>query len=158
MKEEEAIRDKNFKVEHLLEQYKLYVQMADNISNRRAQANTFYITVLSGFLALIPVIDQLGLAKSAFFLFCMGVIGLTLCGVWFVTIQQYRQLNSGKFQVIHDMEKQLPFACYEIEWNYLTEGERKYKKLTRVEQFVPVILSLPYLFMIIYSLWKFLFK
>ena len=30
---------------HLLEQYKLYVQMADKISERRQSANSFFLTV-----------------------------------------------------------------------------------------------------------------
>src|SRR5262245_9792406 len=30
---------------HLLEQYKLYVEMADRISQRRGTANTFFLTV-----------------------------------------------------------------------------------------------------------------
>jgi len=154
VKEVAPKREKDFKVEHLLEQYKLYVQMADNISNRRSQANTFYISVLSGFLVLIPVIIQNGLVKSMFFLTGVGLLGTTLCLVWFVTLQQYRHLNSGKFKVIHDMEKELPFACFDIEWKYLGEGKGKYKKLTRVEQLVPLILSVPYISMLVYSIYK----
>ena len=38
--------------EHLLEQYKLYVEMTDQVSTRRAHTNRFYVSLLSGLLAL----------------------------------------------------------------------------------------------------------
>ena len=31
--------------DHLIEQYKLYVEMADRVSARRAQTNRFYISL-----------------------------------------------------------------------------------------------------------------
>lgn len=37
----------------VLEQYKLYVEMADRVSGRRALANTFFITLNSGLLVLL---------------------------------------------------------------------------------------------------------
>ncbi len=39
----------------LFEQYKLYVQMADNISERRNQTNRFYITLLSGLFTVLAI-------------------------------------------------------------------------------------------------------
>jgi hypothetical protein len=45
--------------EHLLEQYKMYVQMADNISARRADSNQFYVKVLSALQAVVTVVTNL---------------------------------------------------------------------------------------------------
>ena len=42
--------------EHLLEQYKLYVEMADRVGTRRAQTNRFYISLLSGLLAVLSIV------------------------------------------------------------------------------------------------------
>jgi len=39
--------------EHLIEQYKLYVEMTDRISDRRERTNRFYISLLSVLLALL---------------------------------------------------------------------------------------------------------
>ena len=41
--------------DHLIEEYKLFVQMADNVSARRSQANQFYISVLSILLAAVAL-------------------------------------------------------------------------------------------------------
>ena len=142
---------------HLLEQYKLYVEMADRISNRRAQTNRFYISLLSGLLALLSIVvgrDIFSDFQTIVFS-VISVLGLTLCALWNVNIRSYRQLNSGKFKVIHEMEQQLPFPCYNREWEILRGGEKskKYLQFTRVEQYVSSILVIPYILLFLYSLW-----
>ena len=142
---------------HLLEQYKLYVEMADRISNRRAQTNRFYISLLSGLLALLSIVVGRDICSDfqTIVFIVISVLGLTLCALWNMNIRSYRQLNSGKFKVIHEMEQHLPFPCYNIEWEILGEGEKskKYLQLTRVEQYVPFILAIPYILLFLYSLW-----
>lgn len=39
----------------VLEQYKLYVEMADRVSSRRGLANTFFLTLNSGILTVLAV-------------------------------------------------------------------------------------------------------
>ena len=143
--------------EHLLEQYKLYVEMADRISARRAQSNRFYISLLSALLALLSILINRTLwnnIQNAIFL-AVAILGLALCFLWYVNINSYRQLNSGKFKVIHEMEQHLPFNCYDREWQILGAGEerKKYLQLTHVEQFVPFVLAVPYLLLFLYSLY-----
>ena len=142
--------------EHLLEQYKLYVEMADRISARRSQSNRFYISLLSALLALLSILINRTLWSSiqnALFL-AVAILGLALCFLWYVNINSYRQLNSGKFKVIQELEQHLPFNCYDREWKILGAGEerKKYLQLTRVEQFVPFVLAVPYLLLFLYSL------
>jgi len=141
--------------EILLEQYKLYVEMADRISIRRAQTNKFYITLLTGLLAILTCIvekDVFSQYRGIAFL-AVAVLGIVLNIVWLINIASYRQLNTGKFTIIQRMEKQLPFACYTEEWNFLGEGEdsKKYLQLTRVEKYVPYIFGLPYLLLLIFT-------
>ena len=143
---------------HLMDQYKLCVEMADRVSVRRGQANTFYISLLSALLALLSlVIDkQLFAGPSSVLLFLTSLLGLALCLAWYVNIQSYKQLNSLKFQVIHEMEKSLPFPCYLREWDILKErrGDKKkrYIRLTTVEKYIPLIFATPYLCLLLYTL------
>ncbi|MGB7002652.1 MAG: hypothetical protein WBE22_11750 [Halobacteriota archaeon] len=143
--------------EHLLEQYKLYVEMADRISSRRIQANRFYVALLSGLLALLSLLvnrNVFGNVLNVCFM-AVGILGIALCILWYVNIHSYRQLNSGKFQVIHEMELHLPFPAYKREWEILGKGKEseKYRKLTSVERYVAFIFSIPYFVLIIYSLY-----
>lgn len=143
--------------EHLLEQYKLYVEMADRISARRAQVNRFYISLLTGLLALISIVINRNIfvsIQNVVFL-AIAILGLILCYLWYINIRSYRQLNTGKFRVIHEMEQKLPFPCYDREWEILGEGKeaKKYLQLTHVEQFVPIVIAAPYLLVFLYSIY-----
>jgi len=141
--------------EHLLEQYKLYVEMADKISERRMQTNKFYISLLSGLLALLSILVSVGKLNQTLIFALVSILGIALCVLWYINIRSYRCLNSGKFKVIHEIEQELPFRCYDREWEILGRGKKvkKYLQLTRVEQYVPFILAIPYLLFFIYSLW-----
>jgi hypothetical protein len=147
------------KTEFLLEQYKLYVEMTDNVSARRSQTNAFYITALAGLLAVLSLtMDKIPSEEQYVVLLAAAVLGILLCYIWFVNIRSYRQLNFGKFAVIHEMEQQLPYCCYAREWEILGKGVegKKYLELTRVERYVPVLLATPYVLLLVYSLDNFL--
>ena len=144
---------------HLLEQYKVYVEMADRISQRRDQSNRFYGSLLTGIVAMIAVVDRIANLQSntgfsGFILISVAVAGIVLCAVWFINIRSYKQLNSAKFKIIHEIEELLPFPLYKKEWKYLRplNDKHKYFQLTRVEQLVPLIFLIPYIILIIYAL------
>lgn len=149
----------NFQI-HLLEQYKLYVEMMDRVSARRGQANTFYISLLSGLLALLSlVIDKkLFSGNQAIVLLATAILGLALCYVWYANINSYKQLSSLKFKVINEIETYLPFPCYLREWEILKEENKiwQYKRLTKVEKYVPFILAIPYFCLLAYSIYSLL--
>jgi hypothetical protein len=131
---------------HLFEQYKLYVGMADQISARRALANTFFVglhtVLISAFTALLK---EGILAKSAIG-YAPFVAVVLLCYVWWRLISSYRQLNSAKFTIIHELECLLPVAPYTAEWIALGEGknERLYRPMTHIENWVPATFALMY--------------
>jgi hypothetical protein len=143
---------------HLLEQYKLYVEMADRVSSRRVQTASFYTSILSALLALLSITSnkELFQGPQSFVLLTTAILGLCLCVAWSANINSYKQLNSLKFKVIHDMETHLPFPCYDMEWKILKEDKnrRRYFRLTAIEQYIPVILAVPYLCLLVYSLVK----
>lgn len=141
---------------HLLEQYKLYVEMADRISARRGQINSFYISLLSGLLAILSFLGDKKInmsIQSTLVLLSVSVIGLALCILWLFNIQSLKQLNSAKFKVIHEIESFLPFACYDREWDIIQQGRRhQYLQQTQLEQLIPLVLALPYLGLFCYAL------
>ena len=144
--------------DHLLEQYKLYVEMADRISQRRDQSNRFYVTIVSALAAIVVIIARFGVPENGALLevafLAIGLFGIALSVVWLFNIRSYRTLNSAKFEIINRIEKQLPFAGYGEEWEILRppEGRRPYFQLTRVEQFVPVIFAALFAALTIYAI------
>lgn len=135
----------------VMDQYKLYVEMADRISQRRGLANTFFLTLHSAVLTLLAVFwkdPPQGL--SALTLLPALALTLGLCLAWFWIVRSYRQLNSGKFAVIGALELRLPASpWWNGEWKAL-RGEHKdkstYWALTHVEIWVPLLFGLAYIY------------
>lgn len=125
----------------LLEEYKLYVEMADQVSARRIQTNHFYISVISTLLGLNIVLLEANLFKSSFLTLVLCLLGIVLCITWYVNINSYKQLNSLKFQVIQEMESFLPFSCFAREWQILKLDSKRYHRMSNIEKYVPLIVA-----------------
>jgi hypothetical protein len=133
---------------HVLEQYKIYVEMADKISERRNLANVFFLTLHTALIGAIGFFfDKIELITPKLMI-TFPIAGIiTLCFVWWSLIKSYRQLNTAKYEVIGEMEKRLPSSpYYTAEWKALGEGKdkSKYTPLTNVENWVPVIFGIMY--------------
>jgi hypothetical protein len=131
----------------ILEQYKLYVEMADRVSARRNLANTFFLTLNTAVFAAIGALAKTKVPLHSWLLL-LPVLGLVVqCGAWFFLVRSYRQLNSAKFVVIGVLEEQLPASPYwRAEWRALGEGrdKTKYWPLSHLEQWVPVLFAVAY--------------
>lgn len=121
---------------HLLDQYKLYVEMADRISQRRAAANTYFLSVNSAILAFVGYLTSKDSTEN---MWMLAVAGIALCWLWKSLITSYRNLNTAKFKIIHEIEKRLPISPYESEWLYMGEGldPKLYKPISHIEGGVP---------------------
>ena len=136
--------------EHLLEQYKLMVEMADRVSARRMQANTFFLAVNTGLLTVFATLAKENILNGLVGALPIGALFI-LCFFWAQIVGSYRQLNSGKFQVIHQLERMLPAAPYAAEWVAMGEGHdpKRYRPLTHVEIWVPRLFGLLYLSLLV---------
>jgi hypothetical protein len=138
---------------HMLEQYKLCVEMADRISSRRGTTNNFFLSLNSLLVTAIGILSRLGSVFAAFnfwWVIVASFAGLLFCWCWSTNIRCYRELNAAKFKVINAMENKLPVAAFEAEWKWLNPKSKtiKYPQLTRVEHWVPVIFAVLYIVLI----------
>ena len=87
------------------------------------------------------------------FLFSIGAIGALLSVSWCILIRSYRQLNSGKFKALHELEKKLAYPFFTRERELLGEGEKisRYWRLTVVETSLPLIFLALFSSIIVYS-------
>ena len=127
--------------QELLEMYKLHAELAESVSKQRGTANRFFLLVLSGLMVIFSAFLQLknGVPLS-FLMVGFGTFGMFLSVAWYFVIKSYRQLNTGKFKALHELEEKLTYPFFTREWELLEEGtERKtYWKLSVVETFVPI--------------------
>lgn len=123
---------------HLLEQYKLFVEMADRISARRQSANSFFLSVNTAIIVLVGYINFGGQFASSYY-WLVSLAGIALCFMWYRLIRSYKDLNSAKFAVIHEMETELPVSPYDSEWEKVQRGTNKklYLPFTHIEVYIP---------------------
>lgn len=141
--------------EHLFEQYKLFVESIEKTSDRRQQANNYFIAINTALISIIglsfqlKIFDNISWLKS---LLCL--LGIIICIIFWFLIRSYKQLNTGKFSVIHAIEKNLPLALYKHEWEILGEGKErnKYYPFSHIELLIPWVFGAIYLILGIYFL------
>ena len=137
----------------LLEIYKLHAELADRVSQRREGANRLFVSLLTGTLIFLAALLRYGAETIPVgaVVTAIGIFGISLAVAWYVIIRSYRQLNSGKFAALHELEEKLAYPFFKREWELLEEGKSisRYWKLTVVETFLPLIFALLYLALII---------
>jgi hypothetical protein len=129
------------KEEFQLEQYRIYVEMADRISNRRAISNSFFLGINT---VLISLIDYITKFHSPAYL--LNISGIFLTILWFNIVRSYKNLNTAKYTIINNIEEKLPLRPYFSEWEMLEKGKnkKKYWPLTHIEILIPIIFTLIY--------------
>lgn len=127
-----------------LEIYKMLVEMADRVSQRRQAANNFYLSVntfLVGGSAFLKTLTP-GIVTLAI----VTVAGLAICALWYQNIQSYKTLNGAKFGVINDIETRLAEQPFHAEWQRLDpdgDGDR-HQPFHKVEGVVPWVFATVY--------------
>ena len=141
--------------QELLEIYKLHAELADRVSQRREGANRLYVSLLVGLVLFAAAILRFGTDGLSVdtVLFWTGTLGSILSVSWYIVIRSYRQLNTGKFNALQDMERQLAYPFFTKEWELLGEGKKRsrYWRLTVVETALPLVLFLLFIGLAIFA-------
>ncbi|HEV8413029.1 MAG TPA: hypothetical protein VGQ49_05510 [Bryobacteraceae bacterium] len=137
---------------HLLEQYKLYVQSVQQVSDRREKANNYFFAINSSLIALYAV------ASAAFgnqlWYGVLPVVGCLVSLTWYSLVSSYKNLNTSKFRIIHELERHLPAALFRSEWEVCGYGAgTKYRPLTHIERIIPMLFGFLYLLLLAYTIW-----
>lgn len=124
----------------LLEQYKLYVEMANGVSTRRERANAFALSMNTGLVLLVGYSqsrENVTATLQAFWV--VAVAGIILNWVWSRNLRSYRDLSTAKFKVVQRIERQLVISPFDAEWEAVERGTDPalYLPFTQVEIWVP---------------------
>ena len=139
----------------LLEQYKLYVQSAENVSSRRVASSRYLLTVNAALVALYGFQSQI--LSLPWLALLVPILGILVSLLWHRIIASHRNLNSIKFKIIHDLEQKLPVALYTHEW-WLADGGRgkRYRTITNIEQWIPLVFFVLHLILLIVFVYQFM--
>lgn len=139
-------------IEHLLEQYKIYINAAEKISDRRQKTNEFFLGLNTALVTLLGfLVTKTPLAEIGYILGFASFAGIAMGYLWYRIIRSYKGLNDGKYKVIHEIESRLPLALYDTEWEMLGRGKNKeiYWPFTHIELIVPWIFMGIYILIIL---------
>lgn len=142
-------------IDHYLEQYRIYLHIFNSTSDRRNKANEFFLGLNTAIIGVLGYLESKSLAdsNSAIYFFA-PFVGIAICYSWYQIIISYRQLNRGKFKIIHEIEEKLPIALFKDEWEILGKGKdkRKYYPLSIIERKIPLIFITLYIVILMTSL------
>lgn len=128
----------------LLEQYKLYVQSAENVSARRL-ASSRYLLAVNTALVVLCGFQVLG-SSSVWLTLLLPVLGIPVSILWYWIIRSHRNLNEVKFGIVHELERRLPAALFTHEWLLVEGGKGKsYWPVTEIERWIPLLFLLLHL-------------
>ncbi len=150
----------------MLEQYKAYLADVGNIGTRYATANGFYVTIISGLLAVLTLSKKGEVLERADVLLyvVVPIFACLLCLVWRESILFYSALFKIKFDVLRLMEKELPYQIFakeeelrDLSRKTVEKGEEKSPKprrrLLKNDEWIPIILCLPFLGIFGFGIW-----
>jgi hypothetical protein len=128
-----------------IEIYKLFVESAERNVERRMRINQFYFSVVTAlfiaysylaerkFSPFARALEEASAAKSAgnvailsVHLWLLPLVLVIVSMSWFSVLLSFRALSRAKYDVIGNIEKELPLQPFSAEW-------RQYKQLRRVE-------------------------
>jgi len=139
---------------HVMEIWRTYVEMVDRISDRREKANALFVTINTAAFSGIGF-----LVEKQMFSWILTVCvfaGIPFAYYWYRLVRSYRDLNSAKFKVIHEVEKLLPLKLFSAEWDAVERGKnpKLYLPFTHIEAKVPVTFIGIYTLISLFSLYN----
>jgi hypothetical protein len=130
---------------HLLEQYKLFVHTSLEVTSKRMEANKFHLTLNSVIFAIASYMTAI---NQHVIIILFSAVGILISFVWRRSIDSFKELNKGKFKVIHELEAYLPARLFKWEEVHCL---KKYHGLTSVEKYYPIIFMILYAVLIVIS-------
>lgn len=127
----------------IVEVWSQYASAAEEVTNKRQNINAVFITVQIALLGfIVSDLKILGI--------CLSLAGLLVSITWIFMIISYKKLNSVKFEVIQELEKDMEVTPYTIEWNKLKM--KKYIRLTTIEMICSGIFVVGFVITLILSI------
>ena len=144
--------NKNFDVNILLEQYKIFTESAESLVTRRQNMNGLYISANTALITIGATVIALSADNSLIsklgIILALSVPGILLNISWLKMLRSYYVNNRGKMKVISMMEKHLAASLYDAEWKAMKNkySRERYISFTESEK------KLPFVFVVFYSI------
>lgn len=126
--------------------YQLYLATAEKVSERRAQANSWMLSVNGAIVALYGYLQAdraiISTGQKEIWIWAIPVAGAIMCLAWAALLTSYRKLNRAKFAVLMQLEAELPVPLFTREQDLLSSDARR--SLSAIETAIPACFGLLY--------------
>ncbi|OPY37887.1 MAG: hypothetical protein A4E35_00942 [Methanoregula sp. PtaU1.Bin051] len=136
--------------EMIFRQYELMVNSSLQLTNWRQGANNFFLAVNAALLTIATYLYSLSPLTGI----VIGVIGIAIAVLWHSTIIYFKALNKAKFNVIEEMEKQLPIPMFHLEYSHFKKENTKIA--TEIECGIPWLFGIAYVLVGALNILKFI--
>ena len=128
-------------IDHYLEQYRIYLHVFNDTSDRRYKYNEFFLGLNTIIMGVMGYLEAKDISHAPIIFVLAPLVGIAICFCWYKLIVSFSQLNRAKFKIIHMLEKKLPANLFETEWELLGKGKdlRKYRPISSIERNIPII-------------------
>jgi hypothetical protein len=130
--------------------FELYLATAEKVSDRRAQSNSWMLSVNSAIVGLYGYLQGdkmvVGTAGKAVGLWAIPAAGAIVCLAWAALLASYRKLNRAKFEVLAQLEADLPVPPLTREREIYRSDKRK--SFSQTEIWIPGCFALLYAVML----------
>lgn len=131
--------------------FELYLATAEKVSDRRAQANAWMLSVNSAIVALYGYLPAdktaVGGPQKAVWLWAIPAAGVIVCVAWWALPTSYRDLHRAKIAVLQQIEADLPVALFARERETYRRNRRR--SLSNIERMIPVCFAVLYAVMLV---------
>ena len=105
---------------------------------RPSVASSRYLLTLNVALVALYGLQSANFGQT-YWTLLVPVLGIPVSLLWHQIIKSHRDLNAVKFRIIHDMERHLPTALFQYEWQLAGEGKgRSYNPVAYIERWIPI--------------------
>ena len=136
---QEKVSDEQQKI--ILDQWRMVVESAIQVSTRRQSANNLFITILTILVGGVLFSDGFWSSDKTFQLIVsiiVSILGVFICCEWMSQIKYYGELNDIKYSAVRDMEKHLPVQYFNAEDVYFYDNYISRKSFSKRERNIPI--------------------
>ncbi len=136
-------------------QYKAGISMLAQTNIRRTATARFFITLVSGLIGLLTIINRPGVDTAMQLWTTDFVSGFTilLSCIWFMSIRSLRHMAKIQRFLLSEMEEQMPYAFITRQQQQI-EQESGWLNPGKIEQYVPLVMMIPALLILIVTHWN----
>lgn len=120
------------------EEYKLYYESTERVTNRRLSTNKFNYSISTTLILVITYVWNWSNKNSQFsyvaftITLAISFMAALFCSLWIGTLKDYKLLNTAKFEILNEMSQNLTFGTEKPKVISSNPFQKEWEKLNKM--------------------------